>query len=89
MYTFFHVVLPEITMIMVYAKCVVTTKITLLAVRLSQSAPHYRCQTPWLTCARCLRYALQRSNLPQLESGSHFMTAVCVHVDHIHRKYDR
>lgn len=48
-----------------------------------------RCQTRRLTCARCLRYAVQRPDLPQLESGPHFMTAVRVHVDHTGRKYDR
>lgn len=32
---------------------------------------------------------MQRPDLPQLESGPHFMTAVCVRVDHIRRKYDR
>lgn len=48
-----------------------------------------RCQTHWLTCVRCLRYAVQRPDLPQLESGPHFMTAVCVHVDHTRRKYEQ
>lgn len=58
-------------------------------VRFKLSVPHYRSQTHSLTCARCLRYAVQRPDLPQLESGPHFMTAVRVHIDHIHRKYDR
>ena len=48
-----------------------------------------RCLTHWLTCARCLRDAVQRPDLPQLESGLHFMTAVRVHVDQMCRKYDR
>ena len=49
-----------------------------------------RCQTHWLTCARCLRDAVQRSDLPQLESGLHLMTAVRVHVDQrTRREYDR
>lgn len=61
----------------------------MFAVRFNQSALHHMCQTHWLTCARCLRYAVQRPDLPHLESGPHFMTAVRVHVDHVHRKYDR
>lgn len=60
------------------------TQSLMFAVRFSQ-----KCRTHWLTCARCLRYAVQRPDMPQLESGPHFMTAVRVHVDHIHRKYDR
>lgn len=60
----------------------------MFAVRFSHSALDYTCQTHWLTCARCLRYPVQRPDLPQLESGPHFMTAVRVHVDHVLRKYD-
>lgn len=56
---------------------------------LKPKCPTLQVPNPLLTCGRCLRYTVQRSDLPQLESGSHFMTAVGVHVDHIHRKYDR
>lgn len=42
-----------------------------------------------LTCARCLRDAVQWPNLAQLERGPHLMTAVRVRAGHAGREHDR
>lgn len=41
-----------------------------------------------LTCARCLRYAVQWPDLAQLERHSHLMTAVRVRTDCAGRQYE-
>jgi len=55
---------------------------------LSQRALYHIRQTHLLTCARCLWYALRRPDLPQLESGLYFMTAVRLCVDDNQSKYN-